>query len=86
MNNTSREAGDSPSEELGMADAVVLAAQPRCIGVTLRPQVIPTTYGKFLAVSPPDCRYRIGVIEDTAADAIRAWHEARQRWEAIGDA
>lgn len=40
----------------------------------------------WLAVSPPEARWQIGVIGGTAEDAIRKFHVSWARWEETASA
>ena len=53
--------------------------------ITETPRVIPTTYGKFLAVARPGAEFRIGVIGETEAEAVELYAEAVLRWRALRD-
>lgn len=45
----------------------------------LNPRVIPTAYGKYLAVARPGFPIRIGVIGDTEAAAIEEFRAATEK-------
>ncbi len=49
----------------------------------VKPRLIETTYGKWLAVSRPRSAFRFGVIGDTEEDATHRFAEARDAWCAI---
>ena len=38
---------------------------------------------RFLAISPPEARFKIGVVGDTKAQAVQRYLEAFARWEAL---
>ena len=47
------------------------------------PQLIPTSYGRWLAVSEPGSRLRIGVVGDTEEDALRRFAAEREAWRLL---
>jgi hypothetical protein len=47
------------------------------------PQLIPTAYGRWLAISQPGSGLRIGVIGDTEEDALRRFAAEREAWRLL---
>ena len=47
------------------------------------PQLIPTDYGRWLAISQPGSGLRIGVIGDTEEDALRQFAAEREAWQLL---
>jgi hypothetical protein len=59
---------------MALTTEAILATEPR---------LIPTSYGRWLAVSQPGSRLRIGVIGDTEEDALQRFAAEREAWRAI---
>jgi hypothetical protein len=47
------------------------------------PQLIPTDYGCWLAISQPGSRLRIGVVGETEEDALRQFAAEREAWRRL---
>jgi hypothetical protein len=47
------------------------------------PQLIPTTYGRWLAISQPGSQLRIGVLGDTEEDARQQFAAEREAWRLL---
>lgn len=53
--------------------------------MTVRPVIIPPSspVGQYVAVSPPEYRFRIGATGNTRDEAETGFAKAVRRWEAI---
>jgi hypothetical protein len=51
--------------------------------VATEPQLIPTAYGRWLAISQPGSRLRIGVLGETEEDARQRFAAEREAWRVL---
>jgi hypothetical protein len=59
---------------MALTTEAILATEPR---------LIPTSYGRWLAISQPGSRLRIGVIGDTEEDARQRFAAEREAWRVL---
>jgi hypothetical protein len=59
---------------MALTTEAILAAEP---------QLIPTAYGRWLAISQPGSRLRIGVLGETEEDARQRFAAEREAWRVL---